>query len=231
MSPGVIARAADDWRNAPAGHEIANLQFESPVLTRASDARFDWFVRQFLENVTIPEELIRFTQGCYERHVSAQAADWLRGFKFTGGIKFDPSEAPRTPGCNVLVVVSAPICETRLIWSPMQMLVELLSVKAEYWKRAARIAKPDEVHHMPIGEWPFEPWIDLHVARACGFPAIGRSGVISSMNRINNVRGHVSIVGKLPKDATELAAFAVAASLHPKLHSGAYELYQALKRT
>ena len=148
MSPGVLARAAADWSNPPDGHEIVNQQSWSPILTSAADARFDWLVRQFLEHVTIPEELIRYTSGNYPEHVTSEAADWLRGFKFTGNIKFDPDDQPQVPGRNLLVAISAPQCEIRGVWSPLQMLNELVSVKADYWRRVASVSRPDQVHHV-----------------------------------------------------------------------------------
>lgn len=230
MSPGVLARAAADWSNLPSGHERVSLRFESLILTSATDARFDWFVQQFLDHVNIPEELVRFTQGMYSRHVTSEAADWLRSFKFTGDIKFDPDDPPQVPGRNVLVAISAPQCEARVVWSPIQMLNELVSVKADYWRRAASISPPEQVHHEPVGEWPFEAWVDLQIARTCGFPAIGRAGTVPPINLVNNIRGHVSIVGELPKDDTELSMFSVAASLRPQSRSKGFDLYRALEK-
>ena len=209
MSPGILARAAGDWRNQPDGHEIVNLRFESSVLANAQDARFDWLVMKFLENVAIPNELVRFTEGMYSSYVTPEAAAWLHAFKFTGSVAFDPDQLPKVPGRTVLVAISAPLCEVRVIWSPIEMLNDLVSLKAGYWRRARTLARPESVHHEPIGEWPFEAWIDLQIARACGFPNIGHAGIVPSMNLLSNVRQHVSIVGQLPKDATELSLLSI----------------------
>jgi hypothetical protein len=230
MSPGTLADACGEWSNQPTGSEITNLRFESAVLTRAADARFDWFLRQFLEHVSIPEELIRFTQGVYPQHVTSEAADWLRSFKFTGVVEFDADYPPQGRGRTVLAAISAPLCEVMVIRPPIEMLNALVSIKAQYWRRVASVARPDQVHHEPIGEWSFEPWIDLHVARACGFPIIGRAGMVPPIHLIQNVRGHVSIVGALPRDAAELSVLARAASLHLRSQSRGADLSKALRR-
>jgi hypothetical protein len=230
MSPGVLARAAGDWSDRPGGHEIVVQRFESSILTSAADARFDWFVRMFLEHANIPEELVRFTHGMYPRHVTSQAAEWLHSFKFTGDIEFDPDYQPQAPDRIVLAAISAPVCEVRVVRPVIEMLNELVSVKADYWRRVASVSQPGQVHHEPMGEWYFEPWIDLQVARACGFPAIGRAGTVPPINLIRNVRGHVSIVGKLPEDDAELSAFSLAASVQPRSRSKAFDLYQEVMR-
>lgn len=229
MSPGVLAQAAKDWGEVPGGHEIIELQLGSPILTSASEARFDWFIRQFLDHVNIPEELIRYTSGTYPKEVTPGAADWLRNFKFTGDVKFAPDRLSPVPDGHVLAVIFAPLCQVRVLWSPLHMLNELVSVKAAYWRRVAEVSQPDQVHHEVRGEWPFEVWIDLQVARACGFPAIGRAGMIPPNNTIKNVRGHVSIVGRLPRNAEELSLFAFAAGLHPKTQSREFDLDEAIK--
>jgi hypothetical protein len=229
MSPGVLARAARDWNDRPDGHEIISLRLESPILTNAEDARFDWFVRQFLEHVYIPEELVRFTRGMYPKDVTSQAANWLRTFKFTGEIESGPDYQPQVTGRTVFAAIFAPLCEVRVIRSPIQMLNELVSVKAEYWRRAASLAQQGQLHHEPIGEWPLEPWVDLQIARSCGFPSMGRTGMVPPMNLVHNVRGHVSIIGKLPKDDEELSAFSLAACTHPRSKSKGFYFYQALR--
>jgi hypothetical protein len=229
MSPGVIARAAEDWSNQPEGHEMIRLKFESKSLTSAEDAGFNWFLQQFLDNVIIPEELIRFTQGMYSSHVSSQAADWMRNFKFTGDIEFNPDIRPQVLDHKVLVVITAPLFEISVIRSPISMLNELLSAKAFYWKQIAGIKRPDQIHYEASGEWLFEQWIDLHVARKCGFPKIGQAGVIPPITYFENVRGQISIVGELPKDDAELSLLKFAACLHPRSFSEGFDLYHALK--
>jgi hypothetical protein len=231
MSPGVLARAAADWGNPPEGHEITNLRFESPILARSSDAQFEWFVRQFLDHVIIPEELIRYTRGMYERHLSREAVEWLRTFKFTGSVEFNPPNyAPQIQGAHVLIAISAPLYEIRVIWSPIQMLNELISIKANYWRRLATRFRPAQLHYQVRGEWPFEPWVDLRVARSCGFPDIGHAASIPRNALVNNVRGRVSVAGgHLPRSAEELALVASIAPGLRKERSADYGLYQWLK--
>jgi hypothetical protein len=230
MPPGVLSRATADWDDRPSGHEIVSLRPESPILTNAADARFDWFVRQFLEHVHVPEELIRFTRYMYPSYVTSEAADWLRDFKFTGEVKFNPDYKPHLPGRTVLAAISAPRCEIRVIQPPIQMLNELLSVKANYWRRVASVAQPRQVHHEPSGEWPFEPWVDLQIARACGFPMIGRAGAISSTLGFQNVRGHISIFGgELPKDDRERAVLELLVAQVPRSRSRGFDLWKAVR--
>jgi hypothetical protein len=230
MSPGMLARAAGEWRDESSRSHIADLRFESTILTNAASGRLDWLVRQFLDHVVIPEELIRFTHGLYASHVTEQAADWLRSFAFTGELRLDPADPPRAPDGKVVIAISSRVCELHVIRSPLEMLVTLISDKVDYWTRAASVTSPQQVHREPVGEWPFEPWIDLHVARSCGFENLGRSGVVPTIPLVSNVRGHVSVSGVLPKDETELAAFAVVASLHPREKSRGFDLYQAIRK-
>lgn len=230
MSPGVLARAAADWDNPPEGHEIASLRFESPILARSSDAKFEWFVRQFLEHVVIPEELIRYTRGTYPRHVSPEAVEWLRTFRFSGRVEFDPPNySPQTKDRHVLLAISAPVFEIRVIWSPIQMLNELISIKADYWRRIAEKFRPQQVHYQVRGEWPFEAWVDLNVARSCGFPDIGHAASILQIASIDNVRGRVNVAGQLPQSDVELAMLASVAGGLRKERTADYNLYQRLK--
>lgn len=230
MSPGVLARAASDWGNPPEGHEITNLRFESPILARSSDAKFEWFVRQFLEHLVIPEELIRYTRGTYPRHVSPEALEWLRTFRFGGRVEFDPPNySPQIQGRHVLLAISAPLFEIRVIWSPIQMLNELISIKADYWRRLATKFRPEQVHHQVRGEWPFEAWVDLHVARSCGFPDIGHAARSLQIASVENVRGRASVAGQLPQSAVELAMLTSVTRGLRKERTADYQLYQSLK--
>ncbi len=229
MSPGVLARAADDWSNPPEGHEIMHLSLISPILTTAKDARFDSFVQLFLKHVSIPEDLVQYTFGNYPSHVTPEAAKWLQNFKYTGSIKFDPDDQPQFPNSHTLATISAPTYEIRVVWPPLNMLNELVSNFANYWRQVASVARPEQVHHEPSGEWTFLTWIDLQVARACGFPSIGRAGIVLQTNTLNNVRGHVSVVGPLPKGEVELNLISFAAELHPKSKSKGFDLDRAIK--
>jgi hypothetical protein len=229
MSPGVLARAAGDWSDVPAGHEPIRLRCESPLLVRSTDAHFDWFVRTFLENVIIPEELIRFVQGVYSSHVTCQAADWLRHFKFTGELAFDPDDQPMPSGRIPLICVTAPRCEIRVIWPVIEMLNDLLSGKANYWRQVASIRRPQEIHIEGYGEWEFEAWVDLQVARACGFPSIGKAGKCSPVGLITNVRGRASICGPLPTDELHTSMFAMAIQSHPAARTNEFMLHKELE--
>jgi hypothetical protein len=230
MSPGILARAAADWTNPPDGHETVNLSSWSRLLAGATDGRFDWFVQQFLEHVIIPEELVRFTRGFYPRQVTPEAADWLRHFRFTGTVKLNPGDPEQVSRGNLLIRISAPLYEVRVIQPPIQMLNKLVSIKFKYWSAVASIASPSQIHHEPIGEWPFERWIDLQVARACGFHDLGHAGAIRPISLISNVRGQVSISGALPKDAEELTLLASAAGFHPRSQSRTLDLEQAIRK-
>ncbi len=230
MSPGVLARAAADWSNPTEGHALSTLRIGTRALTSASDAHYDRFVQQFLDHVSIPDELILFTRGTYSTHVSDAAAAWLREFRFTGTITFDPVQDAARKDARPLVEILAPQCEIRVIWPPLEMLTELISRKVDYWRRIAEEFPAHDVHHQAGGEWHFEAWIDLHVARACGFPELGRAGRVTSIPLVSNVRGHAIAAGRLPESGRELAALRIAAEVRHETRSRELELFDAIRR-
>jgi hypothetical protein len=229
MSPGVLARAAADWSKRPDGQTAVTLRIGTHVLKSGYEAQYDRLVRNFLDHVSIPDELICLTRGLYRLHVSDEAAEWLRKFRFTGTINFAPAQDPLQESCPLLEIV-APQCEVRVVWPPIEMLTELISRKADYWRRVAEEFGTQHVHHQAMGEWPFEAWIDLHVARACGFPDLGRAARVTPIPLVSNVRGHAVVEGRLPESSQELVALRVATAIRHQSSSRELELFDAIKR-
>jgi hypothetical protein len=224
--PSAIAEAAKELHENPGSSaEPAKVFILSAVLESGYDAGFDCLANLYLQNFSIPNELLNIAR-LYQ--IPSAALDAVGKARFTGETIFAAQgSAPQGSGMAILEVRST-VLELTLLKAPLEALAELVAHLAIFWKQLAQTEGPKAVHHEHSAESPFLAWVDIQVARYYGFELIGRAGMTSDVFKIEYIDRFCNCHGPLPIDIEMLQNLRITAPLVWRERHPLSELYSKL---
>ncbi|RWA81312.1 hypothetical protein [Mesorhizobium sp.] len=199
VTPGVIARIADDLERGgyPKGDTI--FQITSRVLDSATSAGLNQLVDLYLAHFHLDADLLELAR-LYRPRSPDRIWERIANARFTGRATYDTGQT--VDGRPVILQINAPEQDVRLVWWPLHVLADVVGQLASYWKAVSQRIEPDAVHHDHRCEWQFLSWIDMIVARAHGFHLVGRAAMRSTCYDydVSSIGRFCSANGALPID-------------------------------
>lgn len=205
IQPGVIARAASEYRDTPEA-ALADVKFilTSPTTKTAAEAGLAKLLHTYLDNFALPNDVIQVARLFYGSHMDdPEVVRLLEGLQFSGKVDVADDVATRVddrfsfrPDQVPIAIIACRCIEFRLISHPVEMLNDLVSSIARTIQVLHQTGRRlDSFHQELTHDTALANFVEAHVGLAYGAERFGKAGMTGDIHRISSTLRQCTVYG------------------------------------